>query len=150
MNAQYNSFNVLFCSVGRRVELLRSFRRAYDALGLTGKIIAVDIDPLAPALQVADVCYIVPRLQSTEYIPTLTRICRHEEVRLIFPLIDPDIPLLAQNRRSLEETGARLAVIPVDSTEIVEDKWATFQFFQRLGLPIPATWLPTDPAVLQQ
>lgn len=150
MNAEHNPFNVLFCSVGRRVELLRSFRRAYDALGLKGKIIAVDIDPLAPALQVADVSYIVPRLQSPEYIPTLTSICRHEGVRLIFPLIDPDIPLLAQQRTTLEEAGARLAVIPAGSTEIVEDKWATFQFFRRLGLPIPGTWLPTDPEVLHQ
>jgi carbamoyl-phosphate synthase large subunit len=46
--------NVLFTSAGRRVELLRAFRRAYATLGLDGRVVAVDVDPLAPALSAAD------------------------------------------------------------------------------------------------
>lgn len=59
--------NVLFTSVGRRMELLRAFKRAYANLGLSGHIVAVDIDPLAPALQEADRPYIVPRLSDPAY-----------------------------------------------------------------------------------
>ena len=44
------SVNILFTSVGRRVELVRAFRRAYERLKLAGRIVAVDIDPLAPCL----------------------------------------------------------------------------------------------------
>ncbi|NJL34741.1 MAG: hypothetical protein HC893_13915, partial [Chloroflexaceae bacterium] len=79
-------------------------------LGIDGHIIALDIDPLAPALQIADRRYMVPRLSSPNYIPTLLEICRREQVQLIFPLIDPDIPMLARHRAALEATGARLAV----------------------------------------
>ena len=43
--------NVLFTSAGRRVELMRAFRKAYKQLGLRGSIVATDIDPLAPALK---------------------------------------------------------------------------------------------------
>lgn len=93
MATRNNAVNVLFTSVGRRVELLRAFRRAYDSLRLAGRIIAVDIDPLAPGLQVADRCYIVPRLSMPDYIPTLVEICERERVNLVFPLIDPDIPI---------------------------------------------------------
>jgi cysteine synthase A len=32
---------------------LRSFRRAYEELGIEGRLVAVDMDPLAAALQVA-------------------------------------------------------------------------------------------------
>jgi carbamoyl-phosphate synthase large subunit len=46
-----NPVNLLFVSAGRRVELLRLFRQAYRRLRLDGRIIATDIDPLAPALQ---------------------------------------------------------------------------------------------------
>jgi carbamoyl-phosphate synthase large subunit len=73
------SVNVLFTSAGRRVELLRAFKRAYADLGLSGNIVAVDIDPLASALQEADRSYIVPRISDPAYIPTLIGICRQEQ-----------------------------------------------------------------------
>ncbi|NJK79922.1 MAG: ATP-grasp domain-containing protein, partial [Chloroflexaceae bacterium] len=132
----------LFTSVGRRVELLRAFRRAYQTLGIDGHIIALDIDPLAPALQIADRRYMVPRLSSPNYIPTLLEICRREQVQLIFPLIDPDIPMLARHRAALEATGARLAVVAAEAAALVGDKWLTYQFFERLDLPTPRSWLP--------
>lgn len=136
--------NILFTSVGRRVELLRAFKQAYQSLGLAGKIVAADIDPLAPALQLADRPYIVPRLDAPNYIPALVEICQREQVALIFPLIDPDISVLAQHRASIEATGARLAVIPYAAVATVNDKWLTTQFFQRLGLPTPRSWLPNQ------
>lgn len=137
-----SAINVLFTSVGRRVELLRAFKRAYADLGLTGNIVAVDIDPLAPALQEADRPYIVPRLSDPAYIPTLSQICRWEQVHLIFPLIDPDIPVLARHRRELEATGARVVVVSEEAAAMTSDKWLTYQFFCRLGIPTPHSWLP--------
>jgi carbamoyl-phosphate synthase large subunit len=134
--------NTLFTSAGRRVELLRSFRQAYTLLELTGNIIALDIDPLAPALHIADRSYIVPRIDSPDYIPSLIEICRRERVDLIFPLIDPEIPILASHRETIESTGARLAAVSVEGSRITADKWLTTQFFKRIGLPTPNSWLP--------
>ena len=146
----HHPYNILFTSAGRRVELLRTFQRAYDELGLEGKIIAVDVDPLAPALQIADVVYVVPHSQSPDYIPAVLSICRREHVNLLFPLIDPDIPILARHRIVIEQTGASLAVIPSKSLDIVADKWITMQYFKKIGLPASASWLPKDQAVLAQ
>jgi carbamoyl-phosphate synthase large subunit len=141
--------NVLFPSTGRRVELLRAFRQAYTALGLAGHIIATDIDPLAPALRLADKPYLVPRLTAPEYIPALVEICRRERIDLVFPLIDPDIPVLAQHRAELEATGARLAVVPAEAAALTNDKWQTAQFFQGQGLATPQAWLPGEIDVTQ-
>ena len=135
-------FNILFTSVGRRVELMRAFRDAYQALSLKGEILATDIDPLAPALQVVDRPYIVPRLSSPDYISTLAEICERGKVKLVFPLIDPDIPVLAENREIIEETGARVAVVSSDAAKLTSDKWLTSQFFESLGLKTPRSWLP--------
>src|SRR5439155_18238482 len=78
------TFNTLFTSVGRRVELLRAFRAAYQALGLRGEVIGVDLDPLAPALRDAGRAYVVPPLGSADFMPRLLEICRSEQVDLIF------------------------------------------------------------------
>lgn len=134
----------LFTSVGRRVELLRAFRAAYAALGWPSQIVALDIDPLAPALREADRPYLVPRLGDPAYLSTLLEICRREQVGMIFPLIDPDIPVLAAQRAEIEATGARLAVVAPAAAEVAADKWQTTQFFRQLGLPTPASWLPQD------
>jgi carbamoyl-phosphate synthase large subunit len=136
--------NVLFTSIGRRVELIRAFRSAFEDLRLQGEIIGLDRDPLAPALQECTKSFIVPSLDSPDYIPVLVEIFRRGKVNLVFPLIDPDIPLLADNRELLESTGARLAVVSQDASRTVSDKHLTTRFFRRLGLPVPHTWLPQE------
>ena len=113
-------------------------------LGLRGNIIALDIDPLAPALRVADRARLVPRLSSPDYITKLKEICITEKASVAFPLIDPDIPVLAAHRTQLEETGVRLAVAPLEDIRIASDKWLTIEFFRGLGLLAPASWISID------
>jgi len=136
--------NVLFTSAGRRVELLRLFRAAYEDLGLKGSIVAVDIDPLASALQVADRAYIVPRVSDPKYVPTLVRICEKEKINLVFPLIDPDIPVLAAHKDEIERTGARVVVVSHEAATVTQDKWLTYKFLLELGIPTPKSWIPSD------
>ncbi len=140
MSVERPRFATLLTSAGRRVELIRAFRRAHAALGLQGGVIAVDHDPLAPALRAADQSYIVPPLHSPDYVPSLERICRDEGVGLIFPLIDPDIPVLAAHREVLEATGARLASVTPEAAAIAADKWRTTELLGELGLDPPRSW----------
>lgn len=136
--------NVLFTSVGRRVELVRAFRRAYEGLALDGRIVATDIDPLAPALRLADRTYFVPRVSDPAYAGTLIDICRQERISMVFPLIDPDIPVLAAHRDEIGATGAVPMVVDAEAAAVVSDKWETFQWFRAHALPTPDTWLPTE------
>jgi carbamoyl-phosphate synthase large subunit len=136
--------SVLFTSSGRRVELVRAFRDACTELDNTVRIIAVDCDPLAPTLGMASSFYLVPRLDDPSYIPALMEICRRENVRWIFPLIDPDIPVLNARRADLERLGVQVCTVSPDFTETVSDKWLTTTFFADLGLHVPQSWLPED------
>ncbi|MCO5186745.1 MAG: ATP-grasp domain-containing protein [Anaerolineae bacterium] len=142
MSLPEKQVNILFTSVGRRVELLRAFRHAYQMLNLEGHIVAIDIEPLAPALREVDRPYIVPRLSADDFLPTLLEICRRESIDVIFPLIDHDMPVLARHRTAIETTGTRLAVAPEEAIRISADKWLTTQFFNQVGVPTPQTWLP--------
>ena len=134
--------NVLFPTVGRRVELVRCFRRAYEGLRLEGHVIGMDMDPLAPALQVVDRPYLVPRLDSPDYLPALLEVCRREAVDLIVPLIDADLDVLVRHRDELAAAGMQVAVSSPAVIALTRDKWRTTQFFRRLGLATPASWLP--------
>lgn len=136
--------NILFPSIGRRVELLRAFRRAYQELQLEGTLVGTDIDPLASALQETDTYYLVPRTDDPDFVPTITAICKREEIALIFPLIDPDIPVLAGGRERIERTGARVVVVPETVARVTADKWATYSFLKNIGMDTPCSWLPED------
>ena len=117
--------NVLFTSAGRRVELLRAFRRAYAELELPGRIVGVDVDPLAPALRECDDAFMVPRIDEPHYVSTLVELCARERIALLFPLIDPDVPALAAHRDELDATGARTMVLPADAAVTAADKRGT-------------------------
>jgi carbamoyl-phosphate synthase large subunit len=134
--------SILFTSAGRRVELLRAFRRAYTELRLAGNIVAVDINPLAPALQIADRVYLVPRISDSAYVPTLTEICRRESVRLIFPLIDPDIQVLTAHREAFEAVDCTPVVVSPPAASVAADKWETLRLFRSVGIATPRSWLP--------
>ena len=143
-NGDYRKVNILFTSVGRRVELVRAFRNAYSSLGLDGLIVGIDADPLASALAVVDHSYVVPPLHSPEYISTLTSICKKEDIRLVFPLIDPDITKLATNRTIIEQAGTEVVVLPEESVAITTDKWLSQGLYKRIGVSGPQCWLPGD------
>ena len=135
---------VLFTSAGRRVELLRAFQRAYRSLRLKGKILVTDIQPLAPAFQVADSAFLVPRLEDPAYVPALLEIVRRRRVTLVFPLIDPDIPILAAHKDEFAAAGARVMTPPSSGAEIARDKWKTYRMYRELGIPAARSWLPEE------
>ncbi|CAN2039107.1 ATP-grasp domain-containing protein [Candidatus Magnetomoraceae bacterium gMMP-15] len=141
---QRKKINILFTSVGRRVELLRTFRQAYRKLDIEGKIICTDIDPLAPAIQEADTYYLTPRTLDPEFVSAIIDICRKEDVCLVFPLIDPDIPVLAQGREKIEATKAKVVVVPDYAVKATSDKWKTYCFLKKIGIATPHSWLPED------
>ncbi|MDZ5044195.1 hypothetical protein GNF45_15315, partial [Clostridium perfringens] len=60
--------NILFSSVGRRVELVNAFREASRNLNIKSNLIGIDIDELAPALKFVDKAYKVPPIFSEDFI----------------------------------------------------------------------------------
>jgi len=94
--------NILLTSVGRRVSLVKFFK---EALNGEGYVYTADCDPTAPGLYVADKSFLVPRVTSEDYIPLLLDKCGKENIKLIIPLIDPELPILAWERDKFLEKG---------------------------------------------
>lgn len=138
-------YNILFSAAGRRVSLLRHFRRTLDALGLQGEILAADAGRSAPAAFAADRQLRVPRVSDPAYIDTMVALCRDNGVRLLFPLIDTDLALLARHRDAFAAVGTKVVVSSERTAEICFDKNLTWRFFREHGIDTPEV---LDPATL--
>ena len=94
--------NILLSSVGRRNYLVSYFQ---EALKGKGKVLAIDADPNAAALQAADEAFVAPRFNDPNYLKFVLDICRMREVTLLISLNDLELPLLAREKESLREHG---------------------------------------------
>ncbi|HYR95795.1 MAG TPA: ATP-grasp domain-containing protein [Candidatus Binatus sp.] len=128
--------NVLLTSAGRRVALLRAFRDAVAALG-GGRVLAADARPSAAALHEADKHFLVPRCDGPDYVPALLEICRREDVVLVVPTIDTELPVLAGARDAFARSGVLVAVSGPATVDIAFDKAETAAFLARAGIPAP-------------
>jgi carbamoyl-phosphate synthase large subunit len=125
---------VLFTCAGQRVDIISAFRRA------GAQTIAVDANPLAPALYHAHEYAIVPRVEDPAYLPALAELIDTHGVRLVVPLADLDHLLLAEHR---DELGGAVVLLP--EPEVVRrtaDKYLAHVFFEEHGIPSPPSWLP--------
>ena len=122
--------NILFCSVGRRATLLKDFRLSMNSCG---KIVAVDLSPVAPALFYADEAYLVPRIDAPDYYDKVLEICEKSDIKAITTLIDPEIELLARHREDLLAKGI-LPLCPADWTaRLCFDKYEMFKYLHEKG-----------------
>jgi len=133
--------NILFTSAGRRVSLMRRFRRALACCCGGGQILAADTDPTAPALYEADRAFLMPRVSDPSYVPTLLEICKAESVGVLIPLIDPELPILAEARDQFSEAGTTVLVSSLEAVRVADDKLATAQFFVTNGIPTARAFL---------
>jgi carbamoyl-phosphate synthase large subunit len=133
----------------RRVPLVHAFRNALRSTGLRGHVIVTDVDPLSPAVHVADRSYRVPMSTDPDYVPELLSICENEGVRLVVPTIDDELPLLGAARDQFRAIGAMVAASPADTARLCNDKYATCHHLIASGVAAAQTWtvdtLPATP-----
>ncbi|PKM96280.1 MAG: carbamoyl phosphate synthase [Firmicutes bacterium HGW-Firmicutes-1] len=120
--------NFLFCSVGRRGELIKYFKNSLDA---NSSIIATDCSNNAPALYFADKQYVVPRITDENYISIIIDICKNENIDAITTFIDLEIELLAKNREIFKEIGVEVLAPFVDTAKLCFDKYEMYEFLYK-------------------
>jgi carbamoyl-phosphate synthase large subunit len=136
--------NVLVTSASRKVGLVRAFKRATAAVG-DGRVVAVDISPLAAALYEADVARLVPPSRDPAFLDAILDICASEEVGLLIPTRDEELPVFAEARGRFAALGV-LALVPESATVATcQDKSAFASACSAAGLSTPRVVLdPSD------
>ena len=123
--------NILFCSVGRRCELLKDFR---NTLGDKVNIVVTDNSPYAPALAFSDKSYQVPLITDPGYIPMILKICKEEKIDAITTLIDPEISILADHRDEFEKIGVEVLAPFSDTAKLCFDKYEMYKYLTEKGI----------------
>lgn len=129
--------NILFCSVGRRAQLLKNFRRSMEP---GSKIVATDNSPYAPALYFADSTYLVPKISDTTYLDIILDICKKEEINAITTVIDPEIEILAKNRSEFEKIGVEVLAPYEETARLCFDKYEMFKYLSECEIPTVLTF----------
>ena len=129
--------NILFCSVGRRCELLKDFR---DSLGRQVRIVVTDNSEFAPALAFADKAYKVPLISDPNYIPIILEICKNENIHAITTLIDPEIMLLAKHRDEFEKMGIVVLAPYEETAKLCFNKYDMYRFLKENNINTVKTY----------
>ncbi|WP_080792838.1 ATP-grasp domain-containing protein [Corynebacterium pacaense] len=131
--------NILLSSVGRRPYLVRWFREALAANGLTGRVIAADLDHLSPAQAFSDEFLVAPRVDDPSYRDWLGEVLKDNEISLAVSINDFELsewahlPYTAQWQPLVRVSPATQA--------LVEDKLVMCGALEDAGITTPATWL---------
>ena len=135
--------NILLTSAGRRTYLVEYFKEALHMAGEPGLVHAAN-SKVSPAFFAADRQVVTPLIYSKEYIPFLLDYCRKWEIRLLIPLFDIDLPVLAAFREDFERQGTMVVTGDVQAVDICNDKWKTYQTLTRQGIATPKSWLDVN------
>ena len=118
-------YNILILSAGRRTKLVEYFVREFKG---QGNVVATDCSEYAPALYRADKFYIVPRIDTPNYIETILNICKKESIKGVFSLIDPELELLITHQDKFDKIGVKVISSSKEVTNICFDKYKMYEF----------------------
>lgn len=129
--------NILLTSAGRRTYLVEYFKKALCGQGKVYASNSID----TYTLHQADGYVITPAIYDKEYINFLISYCKKNQISAIISLFDIDLPVLAKHKDEFEKEGIKVVVSDYNVTQICNDKWSTYEFLVRLGLPQTPSYL---------
>lgn len=141
MHKVTQTLNVLITAGSRRVPLVQHFRRVLRSLEVRGSVIVTDVNPLSPAVHMADRACLVPLSTDSSYIDAIAGICEAQSIGLVVPTIDDELESFAAARPAFEARGVRVAVSSERTTAICNDKFVTCAHLRSLGIAAARSWL---------
>ncbi len=140
--------NILFTSIGNKVYLTKYFKRAYEKLGVTGKMVATGIDELTPGIYTADIHYLVPRLNDSNFLPRILEICKKESINILQPTSDDDVEFFAEHKSEFENLEVKILAPNFETASICRDKLKFFNKLSELGIPTIKTWISLNDEIV--
>lgn len=137
--------NILLTSAGRRTYLVEYFKEALAMAGETGLVHGAN-SRNCPAFSVADRKAVTPLIYDKEYIPFLLEYCRKWDIKLLIPLFDVDLPVLAAYREEFQAQGTVVVTADADAVDLCNDKWKTCRILSQQNILTPRSWLRAEDA----
>lgn len=130
--------NFLILAAGTRNKIVQYFKKAFDGIG---NVVATDASMLGPAIYDADKYYIVPSITEPGYIDKVLDICRIEKITGVLSLIDPELSLLAENKKKFEDIGVTIIGSSYELCEMAMDKMQMYEWLKAHGYNCARSWM---------
>jgi carbamoyl-phosphate synthase large subunit len=104
------------------------------------KIVGCDMKSYSPVSHLVDKFYKAPAASDiSSYMAFLEEVIARERVHFFLPISEPEIEVLNQRRKDLENLGVKLLLNNPKILNTFLDKLKTVQFLQRLNIRVPKT-----------
>jgi glutathione synthase/RimK-type ligase-like ATP-grasp enzyme len=98
-------------------------------------------DPFVLKQSSANPNYLIPSHASPHFLEALVHVVQAERIDLLIPTTDSDVKILAERR---DRIPCRLFLPRSTTIALCQDKYALGEFLRSCGVPVPATFLVTD------
>lgn len=130
--------NILITSAGRRVTLIKAFKKVSKTFKLKSKIFITDLHPqTAPASYFADDSFKIGLFEDSNYIKNLLEICLKNKISIVIPTLDSELILLAKSKSLFNSEGISIIISDLKLIEILRNKITTNEFFNSLMIKTP-------------
>lgn len=143
--------NVLVTCGGKWVSMVRGVAKAMRQVPClaVGRVIVADRASLTPAGVFATKSVQVPPLDDPGYADALLAVCTRERVRVLLPIIDIDLNVLARHAERFAAAGTAIVCPPTDAVDLCFDKERFHAFAAEHHLnPVPV--LDRSPSSLRR
>mgnify|MGYP006096625829 FL=1 len=130
--------NILITSAGRRVSLVKAFKKTSKKLGVNSKIFITDLNPnTAPTSYFADDSFKIGLFSDPNYVNDLLTICLKNKISILIPTLDTELILLAKSKSLFKANCIDIVISDLNLIEILRDKITTNTFFNSLNIKTP-------------
>lgn len=136
--------NILLSCIGRRGYIAEYFR---VHLGPNDRIIGTSNSKWTPGFSVCDLGVILPDIVSSDYVPTLLKLCREQKVDAILSFFDPDVNILSRHLGKFRAIGVQPVIPSAEVSNICYDKYRTYLFLKEHGFYTPETFIDLAQAI---
>ena len=133
--------NILILSAGTRDKVVQYFNKELNG---EGKVIATDCSNLAPAVYEADEFRLVTRINVPGYIDRVLDICKKDDIKAVFSLIDPELSMIAEREQDFRDIGVTPVISPYDLVETCFNKVKMAKMFAEYGLKTGKVYTSID------
>lgn len=113
------------------------------------RIIGVDVDASPMTGDFIDGYYQVPVYNSENYVDVLLNICKIEKVKIFFPHISMELPIVLFRLESFEKLGIKVAITDSRTLLVANNKYKLYECMQKHGLKTPKYYRITSSLDLQ-
>lgn len=103
-------------------------------------IVGCDMNRTSKGFREVDKAYIVPKATDDNYIECVLRLCKENDIKVLFYGSEPELKAFSKHRDEFESAGV---YIPLNSEELIDtcmDKKRTMEFLQKQGFFVQKYW----------